>query len=604
MTATGVYDFHPAEHRAELSAIVEACYEVGDELDARTLQRILRKNLKDGRDFFTKSEVIQGYRFLRREAGHDPRVEGPLVERLRMKPVRTSSGVAPVTVLTKPFPCPGKCIFCPSDVRMPKSYLADEPGAQRAGEHAFDPFRQVMSRLWTYHQIGHPIDKIELIILGGTWSSYDLDYRRWFVLRLFEALNSFRPGELVPLGPLPESAPDWGRVEEAVIPLEGSRSYNEVIVDARARKETRSAHEVAEWSELEAAHLENEKAFARCVGLVAETRPDHIDSAEVLSLRRLGVTKVQLGVQSLDDEVLKANHRGHNSAATRRAVHLLRQAGFKLHLHWMPNLHGSTPERDSIDFRRLFEDPALRPDEVKIYPCSLIESAELMHYWRAGRWRPYEAAELLEVLVSCIRDTPGYCRLSRIIRDIPGTDIVTGNKETNFRQRVEAEVVSRGIRSREIRSREVRHDSVDCEQLRMEQLRYGSSVGDEFFLRFVDPQGQLAGFLRLTLPRDRGESEFREEMGAPEEVQGEGLLREVHVYGHLVGLGGRQEGGAQHIGLGRRLIAAAGAIARRRGFSQLAVISAVGTREYYRCLGFSDGVLYQHLSLSEEPRGV
>ncbi len=354
--------------------------------------------------------------------------------------------------------------------------------------------------------------------------------------------------------------------------------------------------ESASWEQIEEAQRTNETAFSRCVGLVAETRPDHVDASEVESLRRLGVTKVQVGIQSLDDEVLSANRRGHDTVQARLAVHRLRQAGFKLHLHWMPNLHGSSPQKDVVDYSRLFDDPALRPDEVKIYPCSLIESAELMNYWRDGSWRPYEADELLEVLVACVETTPSYCRLSRIIRDIPGTDIVVGNKETNFRQRVERELEQRGIRAREIRSREIRHASVDADQLRMEQLRYRSSVGDEFFLRFVDPQGLLAGFLRLTLP-DAGEGAV-EDCGLPE-IAGEAMIREVHVYGGVVGLGGRRDGGAQHIGLGRRLIDAAAAIAGRRGFARMAVISAVGTREYYRSLGFEDGALYQHLALSE-----
>ena len=170
MRTVSSYDFEPSEHVVELSAIVAECDEIGEELDHRSLQKILRVHLKEGLKFFTKSELIQGYRYLRNMEGHDPAVEGPLVARLRMKPVRTASGVAPVTVLTKPFPCPGKCIFCPSDVRMPKSYLADEPGAQRAGEHAFDPYRQVISRLEALAETGHSTDKIDLIIKGGTWS--------------------------------------------------------------------------------------------------------------------------------------------------------------------------------------------------------------------------------------------------------------------------------------------------------------------------------------------------------------------------------------------------------------------------------------------------
>jgi elongator complex protein 3 len=341
---------------------------------------------------------------------------------------------------------------------------------------------------------------------------------------------------------------------------------------------------------LEAAHRRNETAPCRCVGLVVETRPDHISEDEVLRIRRLGCTKVQIGFQSLNDDVLRLNRRGHTVEATRRAVRLLRRAGFKVHAHWMPNLYGSSPADDIADYARMFADPDFRPDELKVYPCSLIESAALMQNYRDGSWRPYTHDELLDVLVECFRLTPEYCRLTRVIRDIPGTDIVVGNQTTNFRQLVEAELERRGERSRDSRAREVRHRPTSPESLLLDEVWYRSSVGDEVFLQFIDADRSIAGFLRLSLP---------ELPPLISELDGAAMIREVHVYGQSVEIGENAPGRAQHSGLGTRLIERATAITRERGYRRLAVISAIGTREYYRKRGFEDGTLYQAKNLMD-----
>ena len=305
-------------------------------------------------------------------------------------------------------------------------------------------------------------------------------------------------------------------------------------------------------------------------------------------VRRLGATKVQIGYQSLSDEVLRLNRRGHDVAATRRAMHLLRQGGFKIHAHWMPNLYGSSPEADFDDFRRIFDDPDFRPDELKIYPCSLIESAELMAYHEDGRWAPYAVAELVDLLVDCMVMTPEYCRLSRVIRDIPGTDIVVGNRTTNLREVAEAELERRGLAGRDIRRREIRQTAVDPDTLQIRSVEYDVSTGREVFLQAVTPDDRIAGFLRLALP---AKPVFIDEIAES------AMIREVHVYGRLVEVGERDAGASQHVGLGRRLIALASERADVEGFSSLAVISSVGTREYYRRLGFVDGDLYQHRAL-------
>jgi elongator complex protein 3 len=328
----------------------------------------------------------------------------------------------------------------------------------------------------------------------------------------------------------------------------------------------------------------NELAECRCVGLVIETRPDYIDSAEVLRVRRLGCTKVQIGIQNLTDKVLYRNKRGHDVAATRKAFKLLRQAGFKIHAHWMPNLYGATLESDIEDYQKLFGDPAFRPDELKIYPCSLIQSAELMKYYRDGSWRPYTHDELLELLVACFKLTPEYCRLTRVIRDIPGTDIVVGNTMTNLRQVVDDTLAARGEHSQDIRAREIRKQTVSLADLTLDEVRYSTENGDEVFLQYITDSRQIAGFLRLALPTTEA---------ITPELAGAAMIREVHVYGQALGIGEVAAGKSQHLGLGTSLIERAVEIARDRGYHKLAVISSVGTRDYYRNRGFADGDLYQ-----------
>jgi elongator complex protein 3 len=468
---------------------------------------------------------------------------------------------------------------------MPKSYLANEPGAQRAGMHRFDPYAQTWSRLSALYWIGHPVEKVELIVLGGTWSSYPESYQIWFLTRVFQALNDFGRGNPPPSASEPL---DFAEIEEEVDGRRGVADYNRIVSDfARLRDPERRSEgeESASWEELASAQKENETAEARAVGLSLETRPDHVTEEEVLRLRRLGVTKIQIGYQSLDDEVLALNERGHDVLASRRATKLLRRAGFKIQAHWMANLYGSNPERDLEDYDRLFSDPDFRPDELKLYPCSLVESATLMAHYEAGRYRPYSEEELLGLLVAAMARTPPYCRLSRVIRDIPGEDILAGSRVTNFRDVAEREMARRGVRSRDIRAREIRGFEVSPGALRLDIRRYRTSSGWESFLEYVTEEGRLAGFLRLALPDSPS---FVGELGEA------AVVREVHVYGSALSIGAREEGKAQHAGVGRTLLEEAAAEARSKGFTRLSVISSVGTREYYRRQGFADGPLYQH----------
>jgi len=463
-----------------------------------------------------------------------------LLERIRMKPMRTLSGVTTVTVLTKPYPCPGKCIFCPTDVRMPKSYLPDEPGAMRAVEHKFDPYDQVVSRLTQLKALGHPTDKIELLILGGTWSSYKRDYQEWFIKRCFDAMNGFSD--------LPREEMKPGK------------------------------------DELREAHTYNEKTDHRNVGLVIETRPDEITPDEIRWLRHLGVTKVQMGAQSLDDRVLEMNKRGHDVECTREAVALLRAAGFKIVLHWMPNLHGATPESDREDFARLWND--FCPDEIKIYPNQLLANAELYEYWQRGEFKPYTTQELIDLIADIKPTIPRYCRVNRVIRDIPSTNVVEGNRRTSLRQDVQAEMKKRGTKCQCVRCREVRGKSVKTEALELNDLVYQTGAAEEHFISYVTPEDKLAGFVRLSLPRDNSPETNINDLNSA------ALIREVHVYGQSLAVGAEKDGAAQHVGLGTRLLEEAERIAKENGFERMAVISAVGTRGYYLGRGFERGEYY------------
>jgi elongator complex protein 3 len=513
-----------------LAAVLEEI-QAALELSERRLLRILRRHpLPDG-NLLSKDQLLRGYAQLCKREGRTP--NPALIRRLQAKPVRTISGVAPVTVLTRPAPCPGACVFCPSVEGMPKSYLPDEPGAMRAAAHSFDPYAQTAGRIRALADNGHAVDKIELLILGGTWSCYPPEYQEWFVHRCLDALNE------------------------------------------------------TETSTLEEAQRLNERAPHRNVGLVVETRPDCITPEETRRLRTLGVTKVQLGVQSLDDHILALNKRGHTVAATRRALRLLRLAGVKIVVHWMPNLLGATPESDLADFRRLWDDRALCPDELKIYPTSLLAGTELHVLWQRGEYRPYDEATLVELLARCKTLIPPYCRVNRLMRDIPAPDIVAGVRRSNLRQDVQRYMAGHGLVCRCIRCREVRGRAVEAGTLRLERLDYATDATRECFLSALTPDERLAGFMRLSLPQ--AEPPIAE-------LSGCAVIRELHVYGPALELGDRREGTAQHTGLGTRLLEQARRIAHAEGFARLAVIAAVGTRPYYHERGFVRGELYMFSS--------
>lgn len=507
------------------------------------VSRVISQNPSVEGKTFSKAQVIDAYNRVKKDLNHPILKEKKLLNALKMKKVRTMSGVTPVAVLTKPFPCPGNCIYCPNDPQMPKSYLSAEPGAQRALQNAFDPYLQVFNRLVAYKNIGHPTDKVELIVLGGTWSFYPEKYQIWFIKRAFDAMNDFNP-------------------QKKNNYLETSFATNEKITS---------------WKTLFAVQKKNETAKSRCVGLVLETRPDHISEEEVRRLRKLGATKIQLGVQSLSDEVLKLNKRGHGVKETKKAFEILRSAGFKIHAHWMPNLYGSNPKKDFEDFKKLFTDESLRPDELKIYPCSLIKDTKLFDLYKKKKWKPYTEKQLFNILEKCVTFTPRYCRLSRVVRDISSDDIMAGNKKSNFRQMVERSLRDKNIKISEIRSREIKDEKVSFSELSLNMYPYETSNSTEYFLEYVTKEDKLVGFLRLSLPLKRS---------FVEEIADSAVIREVHVYGEVVGIGKEERGVAQHIGIGSELIKKAEEIAKEQYFGKISVISSIGTRNYYKKKGY------------------
>ncbi|MFA6551471.1 MAG: tRNA uridine(34) 5-carboxymethylaminomethyl modification radical SAM/GNAT enzyme Elp3 [Patescibacteria group bacterium] len=478
-----------------------------------------------------------------------------LSQLLKVRAVRTLSGVAPVTVLTKPYPCPGQCVYCPQEPGMPKSYLSNEPAAARAKALNFDPFKQVQYRLKALIANGHSPEKIELLVLGATWSAYPWTYRQWFIKRCFEAANHF----------------------------------SVILNGAKRSEESTSVHA------LEKAQRKNEKAKYRIIGVTLETRPDFVTPAEIKRLRILGCTRVQLGAQILDDKILARVKRGHTVADLARATEMLRDAGFKIDYHLMPNLPGATPAKDLKTMRQIFADERFRPDQLKIYPTIVNKYAPLYRLYQQGKYKTYSPKKLLELIIELKTAVPYYCRINRLIRDIPEQSIAAGNKVTNLRQLLELELKKRRLVCKCIRCREVRdrNISVIASEAERSGAKHGNPVnstpqlftisyktpsGTEYFISYESPRRNiLYAFTRLRLSKNNN-------VIFPK-LTGAGLIRELHTYGQLQTVGAKSRA-VQHQGLGKKLMLAAEKIARQKGYQKIAVIAGIGAREYYRKLGY------------------
>ncbi|AIG99369.1 MULTISPECIES: tRNA uridine(34) 5-carboxymethylaminomethyl modification radical SAM/GNAT enzyme Elp3 [Archaeoglobus] len=456
---------------------------------------------------------------------------GKLREILRVKPVRTISGVAVVAVMTSPAPCPhGKCLPCPGGVEKntPQSYVGLEPAAMRGRQHGYDAFKQVTARLRELESIGHDVSKVEIIVMGGTFPARDADYKEKFMLGIFNALNSFNSNTK------PEN-------------------------------------------DLERAKRKNERAKARCVGITFETRPDYAREEHIREMLRFGGTKVELGVQSLYDDVLERIKRGHGVKEVAEATRLLRDSAFKVGYHIMPGLPGSSFERDLRMFRELFENDSFKPDYLKIYPTLVVEGTELYEMWKRGEYEPYTTEEVVELIVMAKRRFPEWVRVQRIQRDIP-VKAAIGLDKGNIRQLVHRRLKEMGYSCRCIRCREVGHKGVRPEEYSKAELvvrEYVASGGKEFFISFEIPEyDALVGFVRLRFPKEPFIEVLRDAA----------LIRELHVYGRAVPIG-QSSDAFQHRGFGERLLKEAEEIAKEE-YDRIAVISGVGVRDYYRKLGY------------------
>ncbi len=490
--------------------------------------------------------------------------DADLLKLIRKAEVRSLSGIAVVTSLVKPYTCPGQCVYCPTEARMPKSYIATEPAAARALALNFDPYELMRQRLLTLKESGHTADKIEYIIKGGTWNAYTLGYQYWYILESFLACNEM----------------------------------------GRKNLQRKKLTEHSPLAELQAAladaQKKNETAKYRIIGLTLETRPDAISPKTIFHMRQQGCTRIELGLQATDNKILELIKRGHTVQQFRDAMLLLRQAGFKVDLHFMPDLPGSSPDHDVEMYKEIFSDEGLKPDMIKIYPNTVIKSAELYQWFLDGRYVPHgDTPAMSEALMQMKLATPRYCRISRLIRDIPATEIEGGNVVTNLREFLEKKLHAQGLkcvclRCREI-SRQAKNIPADTEpQLFIDE--YETTGGKEFFITFEDPNRiAVFGFLRLRVPTIPTPETLIKQLPVLENTA---FIRELHVYGRLVGIGKREDSASQHTGLGKKLMAAAEQIAREHGFKSTTVISGVGVRDYYRHLGYHSKDTYMTKKLT------
>ena len=462
--------------------------------------------------------------------------EREMLKMLVRKPTRTLSGVAVIAAMTSPARCPhGVCVPCPGGVgceaSSPQSYTGREPAAMRAAQHDFDPYDQVKARLGQLDEIGHPLDKAELIIMGGTITSRPLGYQHWFVKRCLEAMNDY-PSQDCRL-----------------------KSYHQ-----------EGAGHFSPWSSFDSVVRANQDSAVRNIGTTFETRPDWCRPEQIERMLPLGATKIELGVQSTRDSILKKMNRGHNVEDVISANRDIRESGLKVGFHMMPGLPGSSLKEDLEDFKELFDNSSFRPDYLKIYPTLVIEGTQLHRMYKRGEYKPLESEEAAELVSRTKELLPRYVRLQRVQRDIPAHLIIAGVKKSNLRQLANQKLKNRGKKCQCIRCREAGLRGVYGGDLEMSHEIYQACGADEHFLCFEGQDDTLVGFLRLRLSQNA-------------------RVRELHIYGPMVPIGTRKDGW-QHQGYGAKLIEAAEGIARDAGYTSLEITSGIGARAYYERLGY------------------
>ncbi|NPA22643.1 MAG: tRNA uridine(34) 5-carboxymethylaminomethyl modification radical SAM/GNAT enzyme Elp3 [Candidatus Micrarchaeota archaeon] len=492
----------------------------------REVEKLLRQGLSVEQ---AKKQASIKYRLSRVPKNSEilPHLSEDLQEKLFRKPTRTLSGVAPVAVMVRPQgSCRWRCRYCPISSIAPKSYTGYEPSALRARSVNYDPYEQVKARLLHYKIQHHRAQKLDIIIMGGTFLEMDPAYKQWFVKRIYDAVNEW----------------DAPSLPEAL-------TYNE-------------------------------RAERRVVGLTIETRPDVYNIPEMLSY---GATKVELGVQHPDDKIYELVDRGHTVEDVIKATRELKNAGYKILYHIMLGLPGSNPKKDLEMIKSLFEDERFRPDMLKIYPTLVVPGAPLYEDYKKGLYTPYSDEEAAQIIAQAFEYIPHYVRIQRINRDIPGHKIEAGVKKSNIREIAQRLAQEKGITPQEIRANEAARKgllSFNPEETEMFEMSYKASGGEEYFLSVEkEDKSVLYGFLRLRIPKE----------WSVEELQDRAIIREIHVYGPEAPIG--QKGLIQHRGIGKRLIKRAEEIAQEKGLD-MAVISGVGVREYYRKLGYHKGHFY------------
>lgn len=541
---------------AEPEAFVNACEELVDRILAGEIERDDLESAKlDVCSEFSSPKVPKNTEIL----DHAPaEFRDEVKEVVRRKPVRTASGVSPVAIMTSPKMCPhGKCLYCPggpaSEFSSAQSYTGHEPAAARGEQNDYDPYGQVTLRLEQLRKIGHPVDKVELILMGGTMTARSHDYQEWFVKRALQAMNDYD------LDAEPE-------------PAEGESFA--------------PAPEEVEFEYLEDVIAANETNEIRNVGTTFETKPDWCDPEQINRMLDLGGTKVEVGVQTTYERINREMHRGHGNAASRNANRRLRDAAFKVGFHMMPGQPGMTEEMCLEDFRQLFDNPDWRPDYLKIYPTLVVRGTRVYDQWHGDEYDPLDNEQAADLIAEIMGEIPEYTRLQRVQRDIPADFIDAGVWKSNLRQLAEQRAAEKGIEVRDIRAREVGMNEADPDPdaVELNVTTYEAGGGTEHFIAFEDPvRDLLIGFCRLRFPSyapDQPGTPGAESDPVRRELADAALVRELHVYGSEVGLGG--EGDWQHKGYGKRLLAHAEELARDAGFSKIAVISGIGVRQYYR----------------------
>lgn len=504
---------------------------------------------------------------------------------LSIKPMRTASGVSVVAVMSKPMPCPhGKCIFCGGGVdsvfgSVPQSYTGHEPATRRAIRNNYDPYIQMMNRLEQYSVLGKDPEKVELIVMGGTFPSFPDEYQLEFIYLCFKAMNDFSRlfykkknilskdktfdiKRFREFFELPGDIDDESRgsiIREKIL-AEKSRGFNE------NKKSIKTL-----WKNLEKEQEKNEKSKIKCVGLTLETRSDVITKEKADFMLKLGCTRIELGIQSVYDDILRNVNRGHGTKENIDAISILRDHGFKLNFHMMPGLPGVSKEDDVKSLLQLFQDDRYRPDMLKIYPCMVIEGTKLFDMYKEGKFKPLSTKEAAEIIIELKKKIPSYCRIMRVQRDIPTERTVAGVGMTNLRQYIDEMMIKENIECNCIRCKEPKGNPIS-EEIKIKELTYDANEGTEIFIYAHDEKNDyILGFCRLRIPNKF----LRQEI-----TQDSALVRELHVYGLLAAAG--SESNVQHKGLGTKLLKRAEKLAEDYGRKKMIIISGVGVREYYR----------------------